>query len=90
MDPLAPERLVAGCQQVARTWDATATSPIVWQAIGAPFVTGYNTVTAAAEAPSDPNVVYAIEQFGNVWVTRNAGTSPSATPNPTPSWSSCL
>ena len=83
---LFPQRIIAGCQHVARTWNGTTTPTVQWQTIGNPVVTGSSPLTAIAEAPSDPNVIYAVEDYGRVWLTRNAGTSPSSTPNPTPSW----
>ena len=43
-----------------------------------------------AEAPSDPNVIYAVEESSRVWVTRNAGTNPIATPTVPPSWAPVL
>ena len=82
MNPSHPTRLVAACQHVVRTENGAATS-VEWESIGRyPFVTGGNVVTAACEAPSDSNVIYAVEgvwQWGwRVWITTDANNGADA------------
>ena len=77
MNPRAPKHLVAACQHVVRTLDGTA-SPVVWTTIGNdPLPSGtpgvIAVVTAATEAPSNPDVIYAVTNSDTVFVTRNAG-----------------
>jgi photosystem II stability/assembly factor-like uncharacterized protein/cbb3-type cytochrome oxidase subunit 3 len=67
MNLSSPTHLVAACQHVVRTLDGTA-SPVVWTTIGQDPVCGtglHCTVTAAAEAPSNSNIIYAITSGGN-------------------------
>jgi photosystem II stability/assembly factor-like uncharacterized protein len=72
MNPSSPKHLIAACQHVVRTLDGTA-SPVVWTTIGGPLgdASG-NYVTAAYEAPSNSNVIYAVRQWDTVFVTSNA------------------
>ena len=83
MNPLAPKHLIAACQHVVRTLDGTA-SPVVWTTIGnAPLPSGtpgvVAVVTAASEAPSNSNVIYAVTNYDTVFVTSNAGLGNGAT-----------
>ena len=83
MNPLAPKHLLAACQRVVRTLDGTA-SPVVWTTIGnGPLPSGtpgvVAVVTAATEAPSNPNVIYAVTNGDTVFVTSNAGLGNGAT-----------
>lgn len=88
MNTSSSTRLLAACQHVVRTTDGKAT-PVVWTTIGgslalpspAPQNEWWNSVTAAAEAPNNSNVIYAVGQFGKVWVTSTANNGPSATWN---------
>jgi len=83
MNPLAPKHLVAGCQRVVRTVDGTA-SPVVWTTIGngplasASPCAGWNSVTAATEAPNNSNVIYAVTSYDTVFVTQNANAGNGA------------
>jgi photosystem II stability/assembly factor-like uncharacterized protein len=78
MNPSAPKHLVAACQHIVRTLDATA-SPVIWTTIGGsladpnrdPRAYG-NYVTAAYQAPSNSNVIYAVREWNTVLVTSNA------------------
>lgn len=73
MNPSSPKHLLTACQQVVRTLDATA-SPVTWTTIGQPVAEYYgNYVTAATEAPSNPNVIYAVKNENAVFVTSTAG-----------------
>ena len=76
-----PTRLIAACQHLVRTDDGTAPT-VQWTSIGAaPFVDvplGH-FVSAANEAPSDSNVIFAIENYGLVWRTTNANLGANAT-----------
>ena len=75
MNPRSPRHLVAACQRVVRTLDGTA-SPVVWTTIGnGPPPSGSVTavVTAATEAPSNSDVIYAVTNYDTVFVTSNAG-----------------
>jgi photosystem II stability/assembly factor-like uncharacterized protein len=83
MNPLAPRHLVAACQQVVRTMDGTA-SQVVWTTIGnGPLPSGtpgvVAVVTAATEAPSNSDVIYAVTNYDTVFVTSNAGLGNDAT-----------
>jgi photosystem II stability/assembly factor-like uncharacterized protein len=83
MNPLAPKHLVAACQRVVRTLDGTA-SPVVWTTIGnGPLPSAspcamWNSVTAATEAPNNPNVIYAVTTYDTVFVTQNANDGQGA------------
>ena len=72
MNPSSPKHLLAACQHVVRTLDGTA-SPVVWTTIGGPLgdASG-NYVTAAYQAPSNSNVIYAVRGWDTVFVTSNA------------------
>jgi photosystem II stability/assembly factor-like uncharacterized protein len=72
MNPSGPTHLIAACQHVVRTLDGTA-SPVVWTTIGGPLgdASG-NYVTAAYQAPSNSNVIYAVRGWDTVFVTSNA------------------
>jgi photosystem II stability/assembly factor-like uncharacterized protein len=83
MNPLSPKHLVAACQHVVRTLDGTASS-VVWTTIGnGPLPAGtpgvIGVVTAAIEAPSNSNVIYAVTNYDTVFVTSNAGLGNGAT-----------
>jgi photosystem II stability/assembly factor-like uncharacterized protein len=79
MNPSSPKHLIASCQHVVRTLDATA-SPVVWTKIGRPLAADHgNYVTAATEAPSNADVIYAIRNENAVFVTSNAGEGDGAT-----------
>ena len=79
MNPSSPKHLIASCQHVVRTLDATA-SPVVWTTIGGPLAEhGGNYITAATEAPSNPDVIYAVRNENAVFVTSNAGEGDGAT-----------
>ncbi len=79
MNPSFPTHLLASCQHVVRTVDATA-SPVVWTTIGGPLAQyGGNYITAATEAPSNPDVIYAVRNENAVFVTSNAGEGDGAT-----------
>ena len=79
MNPSSPKHLLASCQHVVRTLDATA-SPVVWTTIGGPVAEhGGNYITAATEAPSNPDVIYAVRNENAVFVTSNAGEGDRAT-----------
>jgi hypothetical protein len=79
MNPSSPKHLLAACQHVVRTLDATA-SPVVWTTIGGPLAEhGGNYITAATEAPSNADVIYAVRNGNAVFVTSNAGEGDDAT-----------
>jgi len=78
MNPSSPKHLLASCQHVVRTLDATA-SPVVWTTIGGPLAEhGGNYITAATEAPSNADVIYAVRNENAVFVTSNAGEGDGA------------
>jgi photosystem II stability/assembly factor-like uncharacterized protein len=82
MNPLSPKHLVAACQHVVRTLDGTASS-VVWTTIGnGPLPAGtpgvIGVVTAATEAPNNPNVIYAVTNYDTVFVTQNANAGNGA------------
>jgi photosystem II stability/assembly factor-like uncharacterized protein len=79
MNPSSPKHLVASCQHVVRTLDATA-SPVVWTTIGGPLAQlAGNFITAATEAPNNPDVIYAVTNANAVFVSANAGEGDRAT-----------
>ncbi|HEV8419548.1 MAG TPA: hypothetical protein VGQ43_12490 [Candidatus Udaeobacter sp.] len=79
MNPSSPKHLLASCQHVVRTLDATA-SPVVWTTIGGPLAEdGGKHVIAATEAPSNPDVIYAVTNEDAVFVTSNASEGDRAT-----------
>jgi hypothetical protein len=83
MNPSHPNHLLAACQHVVRTLDATA-SPVVWTTIGGSLADPHqrnqwwNSVNAVYEAPSNSNVVYAVALRDRVWLTTNANGGPAA------------
>lgn len=79
MNPSSPKHLLAACQHVVRTLDATA-STVVWTTIGGPLAEhGGNYITAATEAPSNADVIYAVRNENAVFVTSNASQGDGAT-----------
>jgi len=84
MNLSSPGHLVAACAHVVRTLDGTASPTPTWTTIGAPLTTPspgeiFNTVSAAQEAPSNSNVIYAVGAYNKVWVTTNANLGQNAT-----------
>jgi photosystem II stability/assembly factor-like uncharacterized protein len=85
MNPSAPTHIIAACQHVVRTLDGPTVTPGSWTTIGQsladptqPPNAYYNSVTAAYEAPNNPNVIYAVALQRKVWVTTNANSGPAA------------
>jgi photosystem II stability/assembly factor-like uncharacterized protein len=84
MNQSSPRHLLAACQHVVRTLDGSA-SPVVWTTIGGSLADPsepnewWNSVSAAYQAPSNSNVIYAVTSWGRVWVTENADQGNSAT-----------
>jgi photosystem II stability/assembly factor-like uncharacterized protein len=79
MNPASPKHLLAACQHVVRTLDATA-SPVAWTTIGGPLAGNVgNYITAATEAPGNADVIYAVRNENAVFVTSNAGEGDGAT-----------
>jgi photosystem II stability/assembly factor-like uncharacterized protein len=85
MNPSSPTHVIAACQHVVRTLDAPTVTPGGWTTIGGsladptlPKNASYNSVTAAYEAPNNPNVIYAVALHGKVWVTTNANSGTAA------------
>jgi photosystem II stability/assembly factor-like uncharacterized protein len=79
MNPSYPTHLIAACQHLVRTLDGRTVTPASWMTIGPSLVdpnrdpSAYgNYVTAAYEAPNNPNVIYAVRGWGTVFVTSNA------------------
>jgi photosystem II stability/assembly factor-like uncharacterized protein len=81
MNPLSPRHLLAACQRVVRTLDATASPAPVWTTIGGSLADPGTSqvVTAAYEAPSNSDVIYAVRGYDTVFVTSNAGQGKDAT-----------
>lgn len=77
-NPAYPGHLVTACQQVVRSTDGGNN----WTPIGLPLASGTNwwdSVNSVYEAPSNPNVIYAVAQdFQKVFVTFNANNGSSA------------
>jgi photosystem II stability/assembly factor-like uncharacterized protein len=82
MNPLAPTHIIAACQRVVRTLSGPTVTSWGWTTIGKgplppnPCATPpafKAVVTATAEAPSNPDVIYAVTDGGTVYVTTNAG-----------------
>ncbi len=83
MNPSLPTHLLAGCEHLVRTLDAT-TNPVTWTTIGQTTVGG-GVIIDAYEAPSDANVIYAITAHyddpyssGSVYLTTNANSGNTA------------
>ncbi|HEY4285182.1 MAG TPA: hypothetical protein VGM62_19125, partial [Chthoniobacterales bacterium] len=83
MNQSQPKHLLAACQHVVRTLDATASaspSPApVWTTVGGALEANGNYVNAVYEAPNNSDIVYAVSRHKKVWVTTNANSGPSAT-----------
>jgi hypothetical protein len=78
MNPVSPKDLLAACQHVVRTLDGTA-SPVIWTTIGESLADASgNYVTAAYQAPSNSNVIYAVREWDTVFVTSNANEGNAA------------
>jgi photosystem II stability/assembly factor-like uncharacterized protein len=81
MNPSAPTHLIAACQQVVRTLDGPTVTTSGWTTIGngplpsptASPCESRGVVTAATEAPSNSDVIYAVTNYDTVFVTQNAG-----------------
>jgi photosystem II stability/assembly factor-like uncharacterized protein len=73
-----PNHLLAACQRVVRTLDATSSPTPVWTTIGGALETNNNYVNAAYEAPNNSNVIYAVSRRSKVWVTTNANSGTAA------------
>jgi photosystem II stability/assembly factor-like uncharacterized protein len=97
MNPSDPTHLVAACQTVVRTTNATASPAPTWNRIGpgplppnpCPSPSYPPRVTAAAEAPNNSNVIYAIVSGGAVYITTNANLNDQAkwtSPTQPPAW----
>ncbi|HSD62450.1 MAG TPA: T9SS type A sorting domain-containing protein [Ignavibacteriaceae bacterium] len=78
MDPNNPAILYFGTNHVYKTTNHAAN----WTSISPDLSNGtpsgnlvYGTVTTIAVSKSDPNVIYAGTDDGNIWVTLNGGTS---------------
>ncbi|QTN31190.1 hypothetical protein HZ994_02220 [Akkermansiaceae bacterium] len=68
MDPLVPETLYAGLQNVWKTTDEGVT----WSKVS---TFGSGTVSSLAVASSNPKYIYASTSTGDLWVTQNGGVS---------------
>jgi photosystem II stability/assembly factor-like uncharacterized protein len=78
MNPSSPTHLLAACQNVVRTLDATASPAPTWTRIGSAPDSGPGEINAAYEAPSNSDVVYAVSRHSKVWVTTNANSGTAA------------
>jgi photosystem II stability/assembly factor-like uncharacterized protein len=87
MNPSNPKHLLAACQHVVRTLDGPTVTHSGWTPIGncpsaspaaSPCPRGV-VVTAATEAPSNSDVIYAVTNNDTVFVTQNAGQGNGAT-----------
>lgn len=85
MNPSAPTHLIASCQTVARTLNATSSpSPPTWNRIGPgplppnPSATPAVVVIAATEAPSNSKVIYAVTTSNTVYITTDANLNDGA------------
>ena len=79
MNASLPTHVIAACQQVVRTVNAPTVTTASWTTIGPSLAdpnrppTAYgNYVTAAYQAPSNTNVIYAVRGWDTVFVTANA------------------
>ncbi len=75
MNPSSPTHIIAACQHVVRTLDGPTVTPGGWTTIGQPFA---DPVTAAYEAPNNPNVIYVVVGRRRVWMTTNANAGTAA------------
>jgi photosystem II stability/assembly factor-like uncharacterized protein len=79
MNPSFPTHVIAACQHVVRTLEAPTVTPDGWMTIGGSLADASGTyVTAAYEAPSNSNFIYAVVGHSKVWVTTNANSGAAA------------
>jgi photosystem II stability/assembly factor-like uncharacterized protein len=81
MNSSSPTHLLAACQHVVRTLNATASPTPTWTSIGPAPDGSPGVVIAAYEAPNNSDIVYAISRHTKVWVTTNANSGAAATWN---------
>ena len=81
MNQSSPTHLIAACQTVVRTLNGPTVTPSGWTTIGngplpsptASPCENRGVVTAATEAPSNSDVIYAVTNYDTVFVTTTAG-----------------
>ena len=87
MNPLASTHIIAACQRVVRTLSGPTVTSSGWTTIGPgplppdPCATppaSKVVVTAASEAPSNSDVIYAVTNSDTVYVTTDAGENENA------------
>ena len=87
MNPLAPTHIIAACQRVVRTLSGPTVKSSEWTTIGpgplpsnpcATHPASKVVVTAASEAPSNSDVIYAVTNSDTVYVTTDAGQNENA------------
>jgi photosystem II stability/assembly factor-like uncharacterized protein len=87
MNPLAPTHIIAACQRVVRTLSGPNVKSSGWKTIGPgplppnPCATPPASkvfVTAASEAPSNSDVIYAVTNSNMVYVTTDANQNENA------------
>jgi len=85
LNPSSPQNVLAACQRVVRSTEGGGIDGSNWTTIGPAVGSGINgsagSVSAVCEAPSNPNVIYAVaNDWGqHVYVTSNAQNGINAT-----------
>ena len=87
MNASSPTHLIAACQRVVRTLNGPTVTTQGWTTIGngplpSPTASPCESrvvVTAATEAPSNSDVIYAVTNYDTLFVTTNAGQGSGAT-----------
>lgn len=82
IDPTNSQRMYYGTHRVYRSLNGGAS----WTAVSGDLSNGSGAIRSLALAPSDPNVVYAVTNDGNVQVSTNAGANFTLIAGGVPGW----
>jgi photosystem II stability/assembly factor-like uncharacterized protein len=82
IDPTDSNRMLYGTQRVYRSQNGGGS----WSALSGDLSDGSGAIRALAIAPSDPNVVYAVTNDGNVLVSQNGGQNFQLILDNVPGW----
>ena len=82
IDPTNPSRMFYATQRIFRSLDGGSN----WSALSGDLTNGAGAIRTLALAPSNPNVLYAATNDGNVVVSTNGGTSFQTVLTNVPGW----
>jgi photosystem II stability/assembly factor-like uncharacterized protein len=82
IDPTNPSRMLYGTHRVYRSLNGGSS----WSAISGDLTNGSGAIRTLAFAPSDPNVVYAATNDGNVLVSLDGGVNFELIASEVPGW----